>query len=217
MQSETDFDTLASRIETSCEKYNTQTQKDWVRYINNEMQPDEEQAYSLEEKRFYSNFTENECGQLKLEFLKYYLDANSELQNKHRGRLFGLFNSAQFAVLAVREKSVIILELSLHALSQAIESDEDIRDSITRLTLIYHSALALDAEEILVNFYSQCTHEPTQKLLKSFFLRKPENKSLQCMGYAIEDSDKFGFISADSTPYPDIAFSDDKKKWWKFW
>jgi hypothetical protein len=215
MTSQTELNLLAQYIKACCDKFVTQKQEGWVRYLKKEMTPEESEVYNRESKKEYILFTENECGKLKIQFLNKYLQSNKEIQLEFKTNLISLFKSGEFAVLAVRRNSKELIDFALGSFENSIESNNDFRDDIVSLALVYNSIkkMALNADEIFIEYANNCNNQSAKKHIADFISRKDTEKTLWCMGYEIGKEQDFGFvwIGGDS----DYKDKKPKKKWWK--
>lgn len=133
------------------------------------------------------------------DLLESYVNASAEerkfirdsFSDKYSFTLF--FFSERMACLAVRAKSEKYLFEGL--IAHAIEGGKfDWRENILVLSLIYHSAVKLGCDpNVLFKRAAGFAEEPIAQIIQEFPDRKPEERSIQAMGYE-ESTDDEGFL-----------------------
>lgn len=159
-----------------------------------------EETFKPENSSEYKRFSPIPCGfDLRLSsFMDIFVKATKEEQSfiissfsDDYSSTFFLF-SERMACLAVRERSEKYLFEGL--IAHAIEGAKfDWRENILVLSLIYHSAVKIGVDPVtLFKRASEFAEEPIAHIIHEFPDRKPEDRSIEAMGY-IESSDKDGF------------------------
>lgn len=218
MLSESEFELSLQVIDDCCEKLRIDNQIDWERYLEGKMTPEEKMTYNSKSRKYLINFTETECGQHKFQFLLSYLQSDSSIQNKYKDTILKFYSPKEFAVLAVRLKSSTIIDLALQSFEISIPINNDFRDDISNLTLIYHAIkiLSFNPDEFFNN-YSRMINEPAKKLIDDFVSRTVKQKTLWCMGYEEENYENFGFVWIGGDSDYRTKKAAPKTYWWKFW
>lgn len=98
------------------------------------------------------------------------------------------------AAESVRQNSRELLTKGIYAI--VIEDEQnDFRDNITCLTLLYHSGLLIGVDpELEFKKVADDTEGKGKEQLESFNKRMPKDKTLKCMGYKTNHRPTFEYV-----------------------
>jgi hypothetical protein len=162
--------------------------------------------------RNYLDFADTVEAETGMEFLRAYLQANSELKKEFHQFAARLFTPGQFATIAVRLNSVEVLELGVDYFIDYCSTAHD-PNLITDLTLIYRSAGILNQDPDL--FLKKYLHFIADDWTLSFvrgFLNHDKTEKLNSRFKAVYEPN-FGYIK-EQKQHTIVALKNRGKRIW---